>query len=98
MEEQKILLKPNKYIESKVHEGGGYKGGKMTKYYLNFESALGSYKGLNGNHIKQHLPPQEPHHHYIDISLQCRGILHDFHHLCLLQISAQMIQFYHQCH
>ena len=43
-----ILHKPNKYIESKRHEGGGYKGGKMTKYYFNFESTLGGYKGLYG--------------------------------------------------
>ena len=33
-----------KHIESKGHEGGGYKGGKITKYHFNFESALGGYK------------------------------------------------------
>ena len=63
MEEQKTLHKPNKYIESKGHEGGGYKGGRVTKYYYNFESALGSYKVLNGtgndfksiSHLRNHI-------------------------------------------
>ena len=44
-------------------------------YYFNFESALGGYKGFNGIHIKQHLPPLKPHYHYIDNSLQRRGII-----------------------